>query len=79
MKIEYLNKLKAGVTGQVYELPEGRGVRRRLSEMGIRVGMIITIKNIMPLKGPILIMAGHTEIALGHGTASRIKIKIKQV
>lgn len=77
MKIEYLNKLKAGTIGQIYSLPEGRSVNQRLAEMGIREGITITVKNIMPLKGPILIVTGNTEIALGYGTASKIKIKTK--
>lgn len=77
MKIEYLNKLKPGTVGQIYSLPQGRSVNLRLSEMGIREGITITVKNIMPLRGPILIVTGNTEIALGYGTASKIKIKIK--
>lgn len=77
MKIEYLNKLKPGMIGQIYSLPQGRSVNLRLSEMGLREGITVTVKNIMPLKGPILIVTGNTEIALGYGTASKIKIKVK--
>ena len=78
MNIICLDKLKSGETALIHELPEGRRVNLRLAEMGLRVGMTIIVKNIMPLKGPVLITVGQTQIALGHGTASKIKVKVKK-
>ena len=77
MEITSLDKLRRGQTGQILELPPGRQVSLRLSEMGLRVGSILTIKNIMPMRGPILIAVGQTQIALGHGTARKIQIEVK--
>lgn len=77
LQTEYLTKIKKGLSGTIEELPEGEKVRQKLSEMGIRVGMDITVKQVMPLNGPVIIKSGQTQIAIGHGMASRIKVKLK--
>jgi len=77
LKTEYLNKLKKDQTGTIAELPNGTRSHQKLSEMGIRLGMVVTIMQVMPLSGPVLIKAGQTQIAIGHGMASRIKLNLK--
>ena len=68
--------MKKGQSGEISALPEGERAKLRLSEMGLRVGMKITVSQIMPLSGPVIIKAGQTQIAIGHGMASRIKINL---
>lgn len=77
MKIEFLDKLKPGQTGMIYQLPAGRRAQQRLKEMGLRAGMTISVRHRIPLRGPVIIMVGQTQIALGHGMAGKIKIKLK--
>ena len=72
-----MDKIKPGQTCQIAELPKGRAISLRLAEMGLREGMMITIKNTMPMRGPILVSAGQTQIAIGHGTARKIIVKTK--
>ncbi len=76
MKTEYLTKLKKGQTGTIHAFPEGERAKLRLSEMGLREGMKIEIVQIIPLKGPVIIQMGQTQIAIGHGMASRVKIDL---
>ncbi|MCK5130227.1 MAG: ferrous iron transport protein A [Clostridiales bacterium] len=78
MEVKFLDELKSGTTAQIHKLPEGRRAHQRLSEMGLREGMTINVKNVMPMKGPVLITIGQSQIALGHGTASKIKVKVKK-
>ena len=77
MQSEYLNNLKKGQTGTITELPDGKRVKQKLKEMGLRLGMDISITQVMPMSGPVIIRAGQTQIAIGHSMASRIKINFK--
>ena len=77
MSTEYLTRMKKGLSGTIGELPEGPRARQKLSEMGIRVGMDITVTQVIPMSGPVIIKSGQTQIAIGHGMASRIKINLK--
>jgi ferrous iron transport protein A len=72
-----LTKVKKGLSAKIDELPEGPRARAKLSEMGIRVGMDITVTQVMPMGGPVVIKSGQTQIAIGHGMASRIKVNLK--
>jgi ferrous iron transport protein A len=77
LNTEYLTRIKKGLSGTINELPEGERARQKLSEMGLRVGMDITVTQVMPMSGPVIIKSGQTQIAIGHGMASRIKVKLK--
>ena len=77
MKIEFINNLKTGQSGIIHALPEGKKAQTRLAEMGLRCGMSVTLKHKMPLKGPVIIEVGQTQIAIGQGMASKIQLKIK--
>ncbi len=76
MKTEFLANLKKGQSGTIYSFPKGERARLRLSEMGLREGIQIKVVQIIPLKGPVVIQLGQTQIAIGHGMASRMKINI---
>jgi ferrous iron transport protein A len=78
LKTKYLSKLKKGQTGTIEAFPDGDRAKLRLSEMGLRVGMQIKIVQIIPLKGPVVIQTGQTQIAIGHGMASRMKISLQK-
>ena len=78
MKIVCISNLKPGQSGTIQALPEGKKAQTRLSEMGLRCGMSVTLKHKMPLKGPVIIEVGRTQIALGQGMADKIQVKIKQ-
>ncbi len=77
MNIEILTKLKKGQSGTIAELPGGPRAKQKLSEMGIRSGMDISVAQVVPLKGPVIIKVGQTQIAIGHGMANRIKINLE--
>ena len=77
MESEYLNNLRKGQTGTIAELPDGKRVNQKLKEMGLRQGMDISVTQVMPMNGPVIIRAGQTQIAIGHSMASRIKINFK--
>ncbi|MFQ5834032.1 MAG: ferrous iron transport protein A [Candidatus Thorarchaeota archaeon] len=54
--------------------PEGRGLMRRLMDLGITKGCVFTVVQGRG-HGPVLVEVRGTRIALGHGMASRILVE----
>jgi ferrous iron transport protein A len=70
-----LAKLDTNQSGKVVEFTAGPGLVRRLEEMGIRVGKKVTKISGMPLRGPVVVQAGGTRIAIGHGMAMKVMVE----
>ncbi len=60
---------------RVVDIQGGWGVRRRLGQLGIHPGDIITVVRYGAFQGPILIQVHGSQVALGRGIASRILVK----
>ena len=75
-KLESLANMEPGQSGMVMEFRSGAGMTRRLEEMGIRVGKKVTKVSGMPLRGPVVVQAGGTRIALGHGMAMKVTVAL---
>lgn len=69
-----LSDLKNGQSATITELPAGHTAKFRLLEMGLREQSKITVKKKMPLHGPVVIVCGTTEIAIGRDVANRIHV-----
>ncbi len=78
MSIIKLCEMKRGQRGTIQQMPKGRNARLRLTEIGLRMGTIISIKSAMPYHGPVIVMAGQTEIALGHHMAEKILVRVSE-
>lgn len=70
-----LTALKEGEKGIIVYALGGRGLIKRLSEMGLTPGAEILIKRIAPFYGPIQISVRGSTLALGRGIASKIFVK----
>jgi Fe2+ transport system protein FeoA len=71
-------------SGRVMTDMRGRGGRRgmgrrnwcrRLSNLGIREGVIIKKLSVHPFFGPVIVRVGNCEIAVGRGMASTILVE----
>ena len=67
--------LKNGQQGKIIHIQGGPGVSRKLGNMGIRVGSPVRHLSGHAMKGPIVVQSGRTQIAMGHGLASKIVIE----
>lgn len=54
----------------------GTRMQRKLEDMGLRPGIKIMKKAGQPFKGPIIIQVGTAQVAIGHGMAEKIKVKV---
>jgi len=55
----------------------GRGLRARLTNMGLKVGMQIEVMHSYRA-GPCIVFAENTRLVLGHGMADKIFVKEEQ-
>lgn len=70
-----LTFLKEGERGIVVHAIGGRGIVKRLSEMGLTPGVEVVVKRSAPFYGPIQVTVRGVSLALGRGIASKIFIK----
>ncbi|MBS7611738.1 ferrous iron transport protein A [Candidatus Bathyarchaeota archaeon] len=70
-----LNTLSEGERGKVVYIYGGRGLVRRLADMGLTPGVEIVVLRRAFLNGPVEITVRGTNLALGYGVAKRIFIK----
>jgi ferrous iron transport protein A len=68
----YLNKSSSA---KILEIQGGHGFHRRLNVLGIREGQIVRIISKQPLRGPITVTIGNTQITIGRGMASKILVE----
>jgi ferrous iron transport protein A len=67
--------LKPGEKGVFIGLNGGGwGLIRRLENMGIRPGVVITKKSNQFFHGPVIIEVGRTQLAIGYGMARKILV-----
>jgi Fe2+ transport system protein FeoA len=54
----------------------GRGIQRRLAQLGIGIGSIISVNRNAPFSGPIVIEHEGSNFAIGIGIAAKIKVEV---
>jgi Fe2+ transport system protein FeoA len=70
-----LAMLAEGEMGIVSEIHGGRGLRKRLAEMGFNVGEIVTMcKNHNP--GPVMVEIMESRLGIGRGVAMKILVEV---
>ncbi|MEM4728243.1 MAG: metal-dependent transcriptional regulator [Thermoplasmata archaeon] len=70
-----LTSLKPGSSAKVAFINGGRGVVRRLAEMGLTPGSPVRLLREAPLKGPVEVEVRGCCLAIGRGIASRIFVE----
>lgn len=73
-----LVSMRNGQSGMVMSIIGGRGTLGRLEALGIRMGARITKKSALLGHGPIIVVVGNAEIAVGYQMASRIIVEVER-
>ena len=76
MLTKSLTDMTAGQSGKVVRVDGGHGLQSRLEAMGIRPGVKITKISGQIMRGPVIVKAGTTQVAIGFGMASRVIVDI---
>jgi ferrous iron transport protein A len=69
-----LTDLKTGEKAKVLNIEGGIGIKNKLQAMGIFPGIDITVIQQMN-RGPVIVEAGNTRLAIGRGMAERVEVK----
>ena len=75
MNGERLTAVKAGSSGTVVAIDGGASLVKRLEALGIRPGVHITKRSSQLLRGPVTIIVGNSQVAIGHGMAKKILLR----
>ncbi len=70
-----LDLIEGNKRAKVIDIQGGWGVKRRLSQIGIHPGDVITVVRYGPLGGPMVIEVHGFQLALGRGVASQILVE----
>ena len=71
-----LAQMRTGQTGTVVEVLGGHGLIRRLDALGIRPGKKVTKLSSALFRGPIILRADSTQVAVGFGMARKIIVEL---
>lgn len=72
-----LTQLKEKEKCRVIGIEGGHDIEKKLEALGIRKGIEITKISSQVFKGPVLVQAGSTSIAIGHGMAKKILVECR--
>ena len=70
-----LDEVAENRKAKVIDIEGGWGVKRRLNQMGIHPGDVITVLRYGALGGPIVIEVHGFQLALGRGVASQVFVE----
>ena len=73
-----LRQMNEGEDGVVAEFLSGRGMRERLSALGIRPGVKIKKVGTASKHGPVVIQAGRSQTAIGCGMSHKIIVEVER-
>ena len=72
-----LDKMPEGQEGVVTQLSGRSGFVRHLESLGIRPGKKITKVNSVFMRGPVIVEVDRARVAVGHGMARRIVVRLE--
>lgn len=70
-----LVELKEGMSASVVSVEGGSALEGKLYSLGVREGAIVKKVAGVFRRGPIVIKIGSSQIAMGRGMASKVKVK----
>jgi ferrous iron transport protein A len=71
-----LAEMRSGQTGTVVAVLGGHGLVRRLDALGIRPGRKVTKLSSTLFRGPVILKANGTQVAVGFGMARKIIVEL---
>ncbi len=77
MKRISLIQLKADHKGRVVEIAGGAQLQNKLMNMGVYKGKEVTKLSHIGLRGPVVIKAGRSILALGHSIAVKVMVEVE--
>jgi len=70
-----IDQLRPGESGVVHSVAGGRGIVRKLEAMGLRPGKVVTKVSSQFMGGPVTVLVGGRQLAMGRGMAARVLVQ----
>jgi ferrous iron transport protein A len=67
--------MTSGESGEIVQIRGGRGITRRLTDMGFVPGAFVRLVSDAGGPGPVLVKMNGTQIGIGRGMARRVLIR----
>ena len=71
-----LSMLSEGEQGKIVSIMGGRGLTRRLAELGFNPGTIVKV--LRATSGPMVVLLRESRIAIGKGVAMKIFVEVEE-
>ena len=78
MVIKPLSELEPQEMGRIVKVGGGRGIRRRLLDMGVVSGAIVEVQRVAPLGDPVEIRIKGYDLALRLEEAANIQVELTE-
>lgn len=73
-----LDCLNPHQTGTIATIDAGAELTGRMCALGLRLGRMVEVVRIAPMRGPLQIRVGHTELMIRRTDAAKINITLSQ-
>lgn len=70
-----MDQMRGGEAGVIADIRGGRGVVRRLTELGLAPGVPVRMFSDSGSFGPVIVKVGDTKIGIGRGMARRVLVR----
>ncbi|MFO8082565.1 MAG: FeoA family protein [Armatimonadota bacterium] len=67
--------MRPGEAGEIIDVRGGRGVVRRLTELGLAPGVRVRLVTDAGSSGPVIVKVGDAKIGIGRGMARRVLVR----
>ncbi len=71
-----LASVESGKSCEVVSIIGGFGLVHRLARLGIKIGVKIKKISGQPMRGPVIVEIGNSQVAIGFGMARKIFVKL---
>ena len=75
LEMKTLNELKVGESGRVVRLNGEGAVKRRIMDMGLTKGSVVTVRKVAPLGDPIEITVRSYELSILKDEAAKVEVE----
>ena len=75
LEMKTLNELKVGESGRVVRLNGEGAVKRRIMDMGLTKGSVVTVRKVAPLGDPIEITVRSYELSIRKDEAAKVEVE----
>lgn len=70
-----LDQMRRGEAGEIAHVRGGRGITRRLTELGLAPGVRVKMVSDSGTTGPVIVRVGDAKIGIGRGMARRVLVR----